>query len=54
MSTPLTTLSVPRFELGRRAVQVLTEIENGTAKHENILPCELIKRKSVLQWNTHD
>lgn len=54
MSPPLTTVSVPRFELGRKAVQVLMEIEDGTAQHENILPHEIICRESVLQGITHE
>jgi DNA-binding LacI/PurR family transcriptional regulator len=48
MDPPLSTINVPRLELGRRAVQLLLDLERGTAPHETIVPSELVTRASIL------
>ncbi|OHB55777.1 MAG: hypothetical protein A2Y07_10645 [Planctomycetes bacterium GWF2_50_10] len=45
----LTTINVPRIELGREAVKVLLAVEAGVAEHETILPSHLVIRDSVLE-----
>ncbi len=49
LSPPLTTVSVPRIELGRRAVRLMLDIEKGEAPHETVLPSRLMIRESVQQ-----
>lgn len=49
MSPPLTTISVPRVELGRQAVRTILDVEQGRGQHETILTNELVVRQSVLE-----
>ena len=47
MVPPLTTIDVPRVELGIQAVRMLLSIQRGEAEREIILPSRLIERQSV-------
>jgi LacI family transcriptional regulator len=47
MDPPLTTIDVPRVELGVQAVRMLLSIHRGEAEREIILPSRLIERQSV-------
>jgi LacI family transcriptional regulator len=49
LSPPLSTVAVPRIDLGSRAVQLLLDLETGDAPHETILPSRLVLRDSVLK-----
>lgn len=49
MSPPLTTISVPRVELGRQAIRTILQVPQGNANHETILNNELVVRQSVLK-----
>ncbi len=44
---PLTTVDVPRFELGVKAVEILLNIGKGRMKHDTVLPSRLVIRDSV-------
>ncbi len=44
---PLTTVNVPRFELGTKAVDILLNIGNGHVEHETVLSTHLMIRESV-------
>jgi len=48
MDPPLSSINVPRMELGRRAVQLLVQLEQGTANHETLIPSTLMVRESIL------
>ncbi|MCF7818494.1 MAG: LacI family transcriptional regulator [Kiritimatiellales bacterium] len=51
MAPPLTTIDVPRYELGKAALTTLLEIEEGHADHDKVLATQLITRSSVLNLN---
>jgi LacI family transcriptional regulator len=45
---PLTTIALPHYEMGKRAVQLVLGHTNGDAEPEQVtLPCQLITRKST-------
>lgn len=47
---PLTTVSQPLYEMGKRALQMLTGLlENGIRPESEIMPFEIVERKSVRQ-----
>ena len=48
MDPPLSTIDVPRHELGCGAVKLFGDLEQGAARHETILPSALIVRESIL------
>lgn len=48
MDPPLSTINVPRHELGRGAVRLLSDLERGMVPHETIVPSELVARESIL------
>jgi DNA-binding LacI/PurR family transcriptional regulator len=44
---PLTTIRQPRFELGRRAMQMMLELLDGQTPENQILPGELVVRQTT-------
>jgi LacI family transcriptional regulator/LacI family repressor for deo operon, udp, cdd, tsx, nupC, and nupG len=49
---PLTTIRQPRFELGQRAMQTMLTLLGAQAPKNQILPCELVVRKTTARLVT--
>jgi len=47
VTPPLTTVDQPRFEMGRRAMQMLLDLLAGEAVSDQVMPCRLIVRDST-------
>jgi DNA-binding LacI/PurR family transcriptional regulator len=45
----LTTIHQPRFELGKRAMQMMLALLNGQKPENQLLPCELVVRQTTAQ-----